>query len=78
MLSGPQGKEVGEFSHVPSLYTLLFMKDFSKTNSHFKSQLLAAYVLVTPVSQLVSPLCQVVHSEAPYSKAPEKKGVLWW
>lgn len=59
----------------PSLNTIVFRKDVSKTNSHFKLKLLEACVLVTPVFQLISPLCQVVHSEAPHSKAPGKNGV---
>lgn len=62
----------------PSLNTILFMKCFLKTNSHFKLQLLAACVIVTAVSQLINPLCQVAHSEVPHSKAPGRKVVLWW
>lgn len=74
MFSSPQGREAGELRHWPFMAHNVLMKSFLE--SKFTCQIArAACALVTPVSQLISQLCQVAHLEASYSKALGSKGV---
>lgn len=72
MLSDSQGTEVGEFYHSP-FFTQNFVNKSLLENKFTFQTAAAACVLVTPVSQLISPPSQVVPLGAPYSKALGKK-----